>query len=168
MPFPTSRLDLFVVPQNPYKHISVERVESFWVSGMKLKWWDDKGRPGEHHEALGVGSFGRIRLERVNQRRFYGNQQGGFRVECPFCGAPLVKEFHEKKRKWVEDGQAWLRCHRCEQHLALTNLRFLPPAAFAPCAVHLQDVGRFELSQTVRDALADAFGDVRLVGRRAS
>jgi hypothetical protein len=164
LPKPSSRLDLLVVPADPDHVAPVDVVRDL---GRARGWWDDDGAPGPAADALVAGGFRAARLEVLDRARLFANQQGGFAVACPACGAPVVRAFEAAVRGWRDaTGPRALACPACGAVTALEALAFRPDAAFARTVLHLADVGAAEVRPDAREAIAAAWGAIRVVGRR--
>lgn len=126
------------------------------------------GEPGPQAQQLVEGGFRRARLDRPPQRALYANQQGGFRVFCPDCGANLTADFVPAHAALRNGRERPVACRSCGLASELDALDFQPPAAFGEAAIVLSHAGRGEL---VAAALADAqarIGPLRVIARRVS
>lgn len=161
---PSSRLDLAIVPVDPEASPARALVDDL---GVARGWWTRDGDRGPEGAALGVGTFRRAWTEAFERPRLLANQQGGFRVTCPGCGASVVADFQRALRAWREGtGPRRLACPACGQPWALEHLVFQPDAAFASVALHLDHVGHAFPDPAALAAVAGVWGPVRVVGRR--
>ncbi|MBW1881271.1 MAG: hypothetical protein JRJ84_23190, partial [Deltaproteobacteria bacterium] len=93
MPHPGHRVDLALVPKAldappgraSFAHL-LAALQSQGVIG-------DDGRATEAAGWLVPGGFRNTRLDEPGTMTLYANQQGGFRVKCPVCGANAVPDF---------------------------------------------------------------------------
>lgn len=159
MPLPSHRLDLAIVPGG-------DRLDRAAVDGLVADLvgggvFSDDGLPGPHATDLVSGGFVRWRVDDPGRVVLYANQQGGFGVRCPACGANVVPAFNAA---WP--GGSALTCGTCATTTALPALDFRPPAAFGPGALVLADVGAASLTVQGHARVAAALGSLRVIGRR--
>lgn len=93
--------------------------------------------------------------------RFYSPGQGGFRVRCPTCKNNLVPAFSSALTRQ----DIVLRCI-CGQELALAELDFQPPCAFASACLELRDVQESTLFPDAQRLLEQSWGGLRVLLHR--
>jgi endogenous inhibitor of DNA gyrase (YacG/DUF329 family) len=165
MPHASHRLDLVLVPDDPEREPQVRAwpaLRDAWTA----RGWLRECRPGPESQALIVGGFERIWISLPGKVTLYANQQGGYRVACPRCQAPLVAEFARAHERYKEGGPRALDCPACGARVALEDLRFAPEAAFGRFAIALSDVHSLDLEPAAKAEIEAAFGKVRNVLRR--
>jgi len=168
MPHPSRRLDLFLVPADADNPPDRGRFEALQRTLAERDVLDDAGAPGPHAERLVDGGFAALRFEEGEGRRLYANQQGGFRVRCPACGANLVPALHANWSDITEDGGRELTCPECGGVSPVIDLQYEPPAAWGRWAVRVADAGSASLHAEARRAVEDVLGPVRVVARRVA
>lgn len=163
MPKPSSRLDLFVVPDEVDAAPDVAALDAI---GLAHGWWTAQGGHGPQATDLVEGGFVRRLLHADPQPRLYANQQGGFSVRCPGCDALVVRAFSAAVETWRAGGERQMTCPTCGAAFALEEASFRPDAAFARVALHLGDVGSYGLQPGAASAIASVWGPIRWIGRR--
>lgn len=173
MPHARDRLDVIVVPAEPLWEVAAPPVQDLFDR------WQDAGMlapgtgglrrtAGPRAWALMAGGFGTIWLDRPTQVTLYANQQGGFRVSCPACGAPMARPFGQAVQNWRAGGPPLVRCGACAAEHAVTEVPLNPPGAFARGAVVFGDAEGLEPAAHALKELREVLGGVRVVLRRRS
>lgn len=165
MPRPVSRLDLFVVPDQPDRTVDDAAVRAL---GQVSGWWGADGAPGPQAAALGTDGFRLARIERHDRAVLYANQQGGFRVRCPACATGIVPGFTRLIASWRAGGDRVVTCAACGWSGGAEDCITEPPARLATAAVHLSHVGAAHVAHDALVAIAAHWGPVVVVGRRTS
>lgn len=168
MPRPSPRLDLLLVPARPEELWRPSRVEGLLRRWQARGWLLGEGlrrAPGPEVDALLPGGFQVLWLDQPGAEVLYANQQGGFQVLCPRCGASRVAEFQRAlpARRRGEDSR--LDCP-CGFSGGVTELLFRPDAAFARVALVFADARSLEPTAAARGELEQVLGTTRAVLRR--
>ena len=114
------------------------------------------------------GGFVRARVDVPLGWTLYANQQGGFRVTCPSCGANLVRPLGEGVARLAHGREVEVRCPECGVASDIDALVYAPSAAVGRAALHLADVGNSELSDAALIDVRERVGAFRVVARRVS
>ena len=77
-------------------------------------------------------------VDRPGRVWLYGNQSGGFRVQCPETGQNIAQEFESPTEPGKGGGPRSMQCPSCGGVHALERVEFVPPAAFATWALVFQ------------------------------
>ena len=163
MPHPSSRLDIYIVPQGGRRevHAMARALFDEWVlAGWVLD--DGSGMPGM--EEVVPRGCRRVRLDLPESRVLYANQQGGFRAQCMGCGASVAQHVTALVSPAVPNGK--VNCGQCGCELEGGGVKFSPHAAFGFGAMVLCDVGSFELTPGAKATLTRALGPYDVVGKR--
>ena len=161
MPHASHRIDLLVLPVDPEQPLPegpMARLLSEW--GV-----DDRGRV-DNPEVLLEGGCRRVWIDRPGRVWLYGNQRGGFRVQCPETGHNIAQEFGAAHRAWKGGGPRSMRCPSCGGVHALERVEFVPPAAFATWALVFSDAGSSTLSAAALAQIDGMLGPTQCIIRR--
>lgn len=141
-PHPSHRLSAWLVPTEP------DRACPFDTPGrlQRLQTSGSGPEPGPPGEALIPGGWVGVRLDRPPGPHLYGNKQGGYRIRCPSCAAPLIAEATDALERWRGGGDRALVCRRCQQPHSLEGLDYRPAAAPARFAIELRDIQGLDLT----------------------
>ena len=161
MPHPSHILDLLIVGAQPDQPVDVDGVKVLF-EGWKV---DDLGR-SEMLTALIDGGCARVWLDQPGRLLLYGNQSGGFRVQCPHCKDNLAPAFGRAHRAWKQGAERSLVCPGCDKSHALESVVLNPPGAFSSWAIVFSDVGAPTLQPHARRAITEAIGAHRTILRR--
>lgn len=168
MPRPSPHLDLLLVPARPEEPWRPARVEALLQRWQARGWLVGEGLrrgPGPEVDALLPGGFQVLWLDQPAAEVLYANQQGGFQVFCPRCGANRVAEFQRALPARRRGDDPSLNCP-CGFSGGLTELRFRPDAAFGRVALVFADARALEPSAAARVELEQVLGFARAVLRR--
>jgi len=137
---PSHRLNLYLVPAEP------ERLPDDGALEAGLEQLREVGmlegmHPGARAEALVIGGFALLRVDRPSQPTLYGNRQGGYRVRCPGCGTSIIFPALAALQSWRGGGDRSVVCPDCGVASALEALDYAPFAAPGRFALELRDVG---------------------------
>jgi len=160
MPHASHRLDLLVVPTDPHTPLD-EAVTARLFDGWGL---DHNGR-SENLERFVDGGCNRIWMDRPGRLWLYGNQLGGFRVQCPETNVLVSAEFGRAHRAWKAGAQRALACP-CGSDHPLEACIFSPPAAFATWAIVFADIDGTSLTPLAKSSIQEAIGPYRVLTRR--
>ena len=162
MPRPNHRVDLLFVPAD------VERVPDAAAFDVVKQTWTSQGRLGRGagRDALIIGGFRRLWLDRPDRLTLYANQQGGYYVRCPVTRGNLAPVFSAAVQEWRRGGEGVLACPHCQKPHPLESVILSPPGAFARGAVVFTDVGSLDMAEGARQALHAVLGEMREVIRR--
>lgn len=172
MPFPRDALDLLLVPSDPGLLPDAAAIADLFDR------WQERGllapgtgplrrTAGPRAWALLPGGFGTLWLDRPPAEVLYANQQGGFRVPCPACGASLVLAFQAAVKARREGRNEPVRC-ACGLVEAVHLLPLSPPGAFARGALILGDVQGLEPVAGPLREVEFILGAVQVLARRRS
>ena len=161
MPHASHRIDLLVLPIDPEQSLPEAQI------GRLLADWgvDDRGQMIQSTILL-EGGCKRVWVDRPGRVWLYGNQSGGFRVQCPETGQNIAREFGVAHRAWKGGGPRSMQCPSCGEVHPLERVDFVPPAAFASWALVFSDAGSSTLSAAVLTQIDRALGPTRCIIRR--
>ena len=161
MPHASHRLDLVIVPQDLEQTLHEATIQALFES------WgvDSRGHTGKADQIV-AGGCRRIWLDQPGRLWLYGNQSGGFRVQCPRCQDNISAAFGRAHRAWKQGSERVVECPSCGSVYGLEDCDFRPPAAFAHWAIVFADVGSGELQAEVSDQLTAAIGAFQVIIRR--
>ena len=165
----THRLDLLLLPENIDQDVDPVAFDALAAALVARGWLAPRPGglgPGPEATALLPGGFAALRLDRPGAPTLYANEQGGFRVPCPSCGAPLAGPLSAAVEAWRRGGPRALACPRCGWAGDLAEVQGRPPFGIARAAVIFADVGGTALSEAGEAALAPLLGAARVVLRR--
>ncbi|MCB9759021.1 MAG: hypothetical protein H6739_04210 [Alphaproteobacteria bacterium] len=168
---PTHRLNLYVVPDDPEREVSVQAEQDGLAALARLGVTAGRGRPGPRAETLIQGGFALLRVDRPRGPAVYGNRQGGFHVRCPTCNMPLARPFSGAVRRWKAGSARQMICPGCGHVHDLARLEFAPPAALGLFALELRDVESPDLTPSgeVGEALERLLeGPFRVIASRGA
>jgi len=170
VPLPRDVLDLLLVPTDPAllpDPAAIERLFDRWQERGLLAPGTGPLRRTAGPRAWGLlpGGFGTLWLDRPPGEVLYANQQGGFRVLCPDCGANLVPAFQAAVRARREGRSERVRC-ACGLDEDVVRLPLLPPGAFARGALILGDVQGLDPVPGALVEVEGILGSVRVLARR--
>jgi hypothetical protein len=129
VPHASHRISLFIVPRDPEHQLSDTHLALLRETLVQERVLDDKGAAAENSESLVEGGFSRFRFDRPPWPVVYGNRLGGYRAQCPHCGASLAKSMESGLRRWRSGQGRDLDCESCLRSTSLEALTFYPPAA---------------------------------------
>ena len=161
MPHASHRLDLYLVPMKPAENLA-SALDDLWVSLVLEQVIDALGWAGPAASSWVLGGFGRMRIDRFDQPRIFANQQGGYRVHCPQCGASAVRSLQLA----TQNGRHEAKCDNCGTTTGLNDLEYAPPAAFGRFAVVFTEAEDANPTPGALAALLSALCPCRLVWRR--
>ena len=154
---PSHRLDLLLVPQPP---------EQLPDPANLLARWRERGWLEPRSSGIVEGGLARVRVDRPGRVILYANQQGGFGVTCPTCGANAVGAFSTAVTAWRAGADRVAACDACGERHPLEHYRCAPAAAFGRIAVVLHDVASAFLQEGVLAESQDLLGSLAVVRRR--
>lgn len=166
------RLDLLILPRQP------DRAPDAAAFAALIDGWSARGcvapspgriGAGPAAEALLPGGFSALRLDLPARPALYANEQGGFRVPCPGCDAPLARALGPAFEGWRSGGPRRIACGACGRSQDLYAVEAVPPVGIALGAVIFMDVGGIELRPEALAALEATLGPApRALLRRPS
>lgn len=166
------RLDLMVLPAGPDRRpdpAAFARLIDVWQAIGALRVEPGRLRGGPEAAVVLPGGFAGLRLDLPALPALYANEQGGFRVPCPGCGAPLAREFSAAIAAWRRGGPRRLVCPSCARGQDLAAAEAAPPVGIALGAVIFMDVGGEALAPAAHSALEAVLGPApRALLRRPS
>ncbi len=147
-----------------------ERLRGTWLQEEVLKMGPGNLLLGGPQAGLLVpGGFHALRLDLPGTVSLYASQQGGFRVQCPSCAAPLAREFSRAMEDFRQGGSDSLTCSACRKLLHLEEASCSPAIGLASGALILMDVGSAEASPRLVESVVAMLGpSPRVVLRRSS
>ncbi len=143
---PSHRLNLLLVPDDPERELDEAALES-GLAALRASGHLERDRPGPRVDALVVGGFALLRVDRPLEPTLYGNRQGGFYARCADCGASLAVEVGAALKRWRAGQGRGLSCPSCSSEQDLASLDYAPVAAPGRFALELRDVGSTELAE---------------------
>jgi hypothetical protein len=164
VPRASGRLDLIVARQPPEARGEV--APALQALGRARGWWDDLGHAGPNADALVPGGFAAARSESSDREALVANQQGGFSVRCPACGAVITRGFSLAVEAHRRGGERVVVCPACGAVHDLVAADVRPPAAFTRFALHLMDVMSAEIQPDALAEIVAVLGSVVVIGRR--
>lgn len=129
MPHASHRISLFLVPRDPEHELSDAHLAHLRETLVAERVLDEQGAAAEHSGNLVEGGFSRFRFDRPPWPVVYGNRLGGYRAQCPHCGASLAKSMESGLRRWRGGEGRDVDCDACLKSTSLEGLIFYPPAA---------------------------------------
>jgi hypothetical protein len=160
---PSHQLELLLVPREPWLvSRGLALLDRLRAEGVL----DAGGAPGPAARRWCSGSFARLWLDDPGRVVLYANRQGGFRVQCPIRGEPIVRAFEAAVTAWRAGGPRELVCPGCGQIHALDDVAASPPLAFGRFAIVTSDVGHADLTPEGLAWAEEELGPTRMVARR--
>lgn len=158
MPHPSHRLDLILLPAEPWVEDCLDRL---WAAWCDQGYIDEQGKPGANAARLVAGGFARVRRDRPGRPHLYGNQQGGFRAMCPHCNGGMAGQLTEQA---VDRDR--VRCPTCDASMGVNALVFRPEAVRSRGAMVVADAESARLTEPAWSEVVRIWGDARLIWRR--
>lgn len=161
-PHPTHRLSAWLVPSEPERLVPDDLRQGLAVLQTELGAGDPRwGR------SLLPGGWVRAHLDHPPQPHLYGNKQGGYRVRCPVCQAPLAREAAAALVHWRAGQGREVACRGCGARPPLEGLDYRPPAAPARFAIELRDVDGLALTHAGTACFRGLLcGEFQVIGSR--
>jgi hypothetical protein len=165
MPFPSSRLDLALVPavvDRPLPEEGIQALLAAWRSRGIL----DGLAAGEGASGLVAGGFERVRIESFPHVQLWSNRQGGFRATCRSCHETVTGAFSAAVTAWRAGGERQMTCPRCGTVQPLEHALLEPPGAFATWALVIGGAADGEVTAAAQLEIEEQLGAMRFVWRR--
>lgn|GEM_PF-1857941 len=135
VPHASHIISLVVLPEDP-EHVLGENGRADLLGhSVESGLVDSDMHAGPHANEWIRGGFARMHLDRPERPVLYGNRVGGYRVQCPHCGANMVRALSVALEDWRSGGTRTAQCGVCEHKELIEKLVFLPPAAPARWAL---------------------------------
>jgi hypothetical protein len=165
MPFPSSRLDLALVPavvERPLPERAIQALLEAWRSRGVL----DGVHAGEGASGLVPGGFEGVRIESFPHVQLWSNRQGGFRAICRTCHENATGAFSAAVTLWRAGGERQFTCPHCGTLQPLEHALLEPPGAFASWALVIGGAAGSEITAAAQLEIEEQLGAMRLVWRR--
>jgi len=162
----TARVDLVVWPWPVGRTVGESQERALLEAGRAEGVLQGEGQVGEGTSRWVTGGFGAWRVDRFPSDRMISSQQGGFRVQCASCRAPLAAAYASAVSAWRDAGPREVTCPRCQTTQALESAHVAPPAAFGRWFLHLMDVQAAQLTPAAEALFRQHLGDYRVSPRR--
>jgi hypothetical protein len=165
MPFPSSQLDLALVPAVVDRPIPEEAI---WAL---LEAWRSRGildgnSAGAGAGGLVAGGFAAVRIESFPHMQLWSNRQGGFRATCRSCHENVTGAFSAAVTLWRAGGAREFTCPHCGTLQPLEHALLEPPGAFATWALVIGGAADGEITAAAQLEIEEQLGAMRLVWRR--
>jgi hypothetical protein len=156
----SDHLNIFLVPSEPDFFPSEQALDSFYSRLRRERLADVLGDVIGTGERLTEGGASHIRLDIPKEAVVWSNKQGGFRVSCPDCAEPLVREFGDGLNAWRSGKSSrMVECNACGACTPLEGLRFRPHAALGRVAIAIRNVGGCTLTPLCREIAENLLGE---------
>jgi hypothetical protein len=165
MPFPSSRLDLALVPAVVERPLPEEAIQAL------LEAWRSRGilegnSAGDGADGLVAGGFEVVRVESSPHVQLWSNNQGGFRATCRSCKENVTGAFSAAVTLWRAGGERQFTCPQCGTLQPLEHALLEPPGAFGTWALVIGGAGDSEITAAAQLEIEEQLGAMRLVWRR--
>jgi len=165
MPFPSSRLDLALVPavvERPLPDEAIQALLEAWRSRGVL----DDLSAGPAAGGLVAGGFERVRIESFPDVQLWSNRQGGFRATCRSCKENVTGAFSAAVTLWRAGGAREFTCPHCGTLQPLEHALLEPPGGFASWALVIAGAADGDITAAAHLEIEEQLGAMRLVWRR--
>jgi hypothetical protein len=165
MPFPSSRLDLALVPAVVDRPLATEAIQVL-LDAWRSRGILDGSTAGAGASGLVVGGFEAVRVEAFPRVQLWSNQQGGFKAICRSCHENVTGAFSAAVTHWRAGGERQFTCPRCGTLQPLEHALLEPPGAFASWALVIAGAADGEITAAAQLEIEEQLGAMRLVWRR--
>ena len=135
VPHASHIISLVVLPEDPDHVLEEGAQEGLLEHSVASGLVDGDLRSGAHASEWIVGGFVRMHVDKPQKPVVYGNRVGGYRVQCPHCGANMVNALSVALEGWRTGAGRAAVCGSCLKREKIEELVFLPPAAPARWAL---------------------------------